>query len=571
MTIAVAALAALAAPVAAQAATYVVVPGGGSCGDPDLTCGTLQDAVGAVGNGDTVNVSPGQHAGVTTPFDNSGLTIAGTGPGVVVNGSVSFAAAGGGLVRNMTISQTGGAPAITTAGTAGLEVRDVVAFSAGSHGILFTAGTANKIVRSVVITGNGNGTSSAVRVNSTDAGAKALRLESTLVNGGNAGVAAVATGLLPGDISIQAFHLTAAGSTSGLLLQALPIGLGGNVSATYTNSITLTNNRVPGALSAATLTPTGANIEAGDRNLIFADPQNSNFRLKPGSPAINAGSAPAAGESTTDVDGQDRSTAPTDLGADEYVNTAPKAAIAVKTQVPRDGQPVVFDGGGSKDQPGGSIASYRWDFGDGATQTTAAPTVSHTYKGEGPRTARLTVVDGEGAASAVASTTLTVIDGTAPAVVITKPKNKQKIFQFVRKTKTVTRNGKKVKIKVKTKKRTRIRFTGAAADKSGVARVFMTVEKTANPGTTTVIEGSQASTKRCRWLDPKLGLRRRSCSQPIVLTIKLKSNGTWAYTVRKSIKLSKGTYRAIVYGLDKTNMFGNAAPKAKRNIRFTIR
>jgi len=42
---------------------------------------------------------------------------------------------------------------------------------------------------------------------------------------------------------------------------------------------------------------------------------------------------------------------------------------------------------------------------------------------------------------------------------------------------------------------------------------------------------------------------------------------TWAYNVRKSIKLSKGTHRATVFGIDKAGVAGNAAPQGLRNIR----
>ena len=45
--------------------------------------------------------------------------------------------------------------------------------------------------------------------------------------------------------------------------------------------------------------------------------------------------------------------------------------------------------------PDGTIASYAWDFGDGATAT--GVTATHAYAVEGPYTVRLTVTDGAGA------------------------------------------------------------------------------------------------------------------------------------------------------------------------------
>jgi PKD repeat protein len=52
-----------------------------------------------------------------------------------------------------------------------------------------------------------------------------------------------------------------------------------------------------------------------------------------------------------------------------------------------------FDGTASAD-PDGTIASYAWDFGDGATSTQAAP--SHTFAVPGPYSVQLTVTDNGG-------------------------------------------------------------------------------------------------------------------------------------------------------------------------------
>ncbi|HSB15924.1 MAG TPA: glycoside hydrolase family 44 protein [Bryobacteraceae bacterium] len=57
---------------------------------------------------------------------------------------------------------------------------------------------------------------------------------------------------------------------------------------------------------------------------------------------------------------------------------------------------VSFDGDGSSDSDG-TIASYAWNFGDGATGS--GVTVSHTYNAAGTYTATLTVTDNQGATS----------------------------------------------------------------------------------------------------------------------------------------------------------------------------
>ena len=71
--------------------------------------------------------------------------------------------------------------------------------------------------------------------------------------------------------------------------------------------------------------------------------------------------------------------------------------VAVASATPASGTvPLVvsFDGTGSHD-PDGSVASYSWNFGDGATATGA--TASHTYQNAGTYSAVLTVADNLGA------------------------------------------------------------------------------------------------------------------------------------------------------------------------------
>jgi PKD repeat protein len=68
-------------------------------------------------------------------------------------------------------------------------------------------------------------------------------------------------------------------------------------------------------------------------------------------------------------------------------------------------RPVLFDGSGSNDA-GGTIVSYLWEFGDGASAGTAAP--QHTYTVPGRYTAKLTVTDDAGA-TANSSVTVDVV------------------------------------------------------------------------------------------------------------------------------------------------------------------
>jgi len=83
-------------------------------------------------------------------------------------------------------------------------------------------------------------------------------------------------------------------------------------------------------------------------------------------------------------------------------NTAPVAKLAA---TPNQGNPALtvnFDGSTSADpDPGDSVASYTFTFGDGSPDVTqSSPTISHTYKHGGGFFATLTVKDSKGLQSA---------------------------------------------------------------------------------------------------------------------------------------------------------------------------
>jgi len=89
------------------------------------------------------------------------------------------------------------------------------------------------------------------------------------------------------------------------------------------------------------------------------------------------------------------------------VNQPPVAALTASATSGVAPVTIAFDGSGSSDADG-SLASYAWNFGDGATASGA--TASHTYITAGTFVATLTVTDNLGATSST-STTITV---TAP-------------------------------------------------------------------------------------------------------------------------------------------------------------
>ncbi|WP_368409364.1 extracellular catalytic domain type 1 short-chain-length polyhydroxyalkanoate depolymerase [Halorussus gelatinilyticus] len=105
------------------------------------------------------------------------------------------------------------------------------------------------------------------------------------------------------------------------------------------------------------------------------------------------------------LDGSDGGSGGDDGGSD---NAAPTASANASPTDPAVGTTVSFDGSGSSDADG-SIASYEWDFGDGATAT--GRTASHSYDSSSDYTATLTVTDDAGATD-TASVTVSVGGGS---------------------------------------------------------------------------------------------------------------------------------------------------------------
>jgi PKD repeat protein len=95
-------------------------------------------------------------------------------------------------------------------------------------------------------------------------------------------------------------------------------------------------------------------------------------------------------------------------------DTPPTASFTVTTSSPTAAWPVAFDGSASGD-PDGTIASYAWSFGDGATETGAsASKPSHTYAKAGTYNVKVTVTDNAGLTASVEHS-ITVADAPPSA------------------------------------------------------------------------------------------------------------------------------------------------------------
>jgi PKD repeat protein len=101
-----------------------------------------------------------------------------------------------------------------------------------------------------------------------------------------------------------------------------------------------------------------------------------------------------------------------DIAVTAPANQAPVAATTSNVSSGMAPLPVTFSSAGSFD-PDGTLAAYRWEFGDGTTSTSASP--AKTYSAAGNYTVRLTVTDNLGA-SASATQQITVSEDTGSDV-----------------------------------------------------------------------------------------------------------------------------------------------------------
>src|SRR5437762_10883610 len=182
-------------------------------------------------------------------------------------------------------------------------------------------------------------------------------------------------------------------------------------------------------------------------NPLFTDPANGNFELRAGSPCIDDANSGVANWPSTDALGRarvddagtpNRGRGPVtfaDRGALEFQGStaANQPPVARLTVTPSSGTAplTVTASGSASSDADGTIASYRFDFGDGTVVgPQAGANAQHTFAA-GTWTVRLTVTDDKGAtgtASAVvtasapnqppvARLTVTPSSGTAPLAV----------------------------------------------------------------------------------------------------------------------------------------------------------
>ena len=135
---------------------------------------------------------------------------------------------------------------------------------------------------------------------------------------------------------------------------------------------------------------------------LFVDAANGNYRLRGASPCIDAGTAQSWGGSATDVsgatarviDGDGDGTAGVDIGAYEYDPAAisePGCCFYAATPAVAS-YPAAVTFTPAVEGAYGSVISVSWNFGDGATESSASlSATTHTYANAGAYAVTLTV------------------------------------------------------------------------------------------------------------------------------------------------------------------------------------
>lgn len=502
-----AALAALAVPVPARAAEVTVTS-------------TIQAAVDSAADGDTIRIPARTYSETVTTAKQ--LTLAAERGAVLVNPA--------GADR----------PTLAFTGTGGDTVTDLVVVSTVGDAVQAGGGT-TLVQRSRLIT-LARGAAALSTTTASAEGAKAITLDSTVLSGPialSAAYDAAPATLLGGAIAVSARHVTAIGN---VVADASGATASDGIAITFTDSIVRgASVAVPGTSSAATVdTATRNDVRptAADAAALFVAPAAFDYHLRADAPVIGRGQA-SGGESPTDIDGDERG-ATTDLGADEFANRAPTAALAAPGRAVRQNIPTTFDASRSADpesRSGGGIATYRWDFGDGTTTETSTPTVTHAYAEKRPYSATVTVTDRQGGTSGPsAPVAFAVIDGTRPTVTIGGPAARQRIALYDQRG-----------------RRRRVTFFGGAQDDQAMGRVYLALRAVA------------VSNGRCRWFDGRRRLVVRSCAAPPLLTPAF-LNGGWRFALPTRARLPRGPYALVAVAVDASGL-----PSETRAVSFRFR
>jgi hypothetical protein len=215
---------------------------------------------------------------------------------------------------------------------------------------------------------------------------------------------------------------------------------------------------------------------------------------------------------------------------------APKASFlrVTKKAVQRAG--VRFDGSASSAAPGLELGRYRWDYGDGFSETTTIPETIHAYRKAGRFTAKLVVTDALGVSSPAATVAVIVDDGDPPAVSIASPKQGGR----VRASRALT-------------------LRGAASDASGIKSVRVGLRPLRFTG---------RRLRGCRWY-VRGRLRSARCTSVRTFAAKVKGR-KWSIRIPAK-RLPRGVYELRVVAIDRAGLPSPTLSVESRTIlTFTV-
>jgi len=114
----------------------------------------------------------------------------------------------------------------------------------------------------------------------------------------------------------------------------------------------------------------------------------------------------------TSVPGENNVNDNTYLDGIVEIMKGPVAIFSVSPIYPQPDEMITFDA--TLSQPnGGSIVSYRWDFGDGNITVRSTPIINHAYPFSGPYVVNLTVTDSQGLSDSTWKTVLVAVHDVA--------------------------------------------------------------------------------------------------------------------------------------------------------------
>ncbi len=206
----------------------------------------------------------------------------------------------------------------------------------------------------------------------------------------------------------------------------------------------------------------------------------------------------------------------------------PRAELRILgSRTARQGRPVRFDA--SRSRAGSApIVLYRFDWGDGTSDTTYQSRALHAYRRTGTFAAKVTAIDRDGRASTSQRVRVVIIDGEPPVISVRQP-----------------RPGGRVRMG-----RSGVRISGYARDRSGVRTVWAAMHLAATTGFR-----QRAGAPLCAWYDGRSAFRVRSCARPLWFRTRLQRGG-WSFVIPRRARIFAGTWVLRIRAADKV---GNVA------------